>query len=100
VTAIDSESNNKLLAVAKTRFVDREKRIYWNRLRRSKRDLNINGSYVKELTNDFNNISINKLLSLNNNEISDEFKSVIIGLYTIHDENVLKLIRKEPSAAP
>ncbi len=93
VTAIDSESNNKLLAVAKTRFVDREKRIYWNRLRRSKRDLNINGSYVKELTNDFNNISINKELSLNNNEISDEFKSVIIGLYTRHDENVLKLIR-------
>jgi len=93
VAAIDSKSNNKLLAVAKTRFVDREKRIYWNRLRRSKRDLNINGSSVKELTNDFNNISINKELSLNNNEISDEFKSVIIGLYTRHDENVLKLIR-------
>ncbi|CAG2108252.1 unnamed protein product [Medioppia subpectinata] len=68
VTAIDAKTNNKILNVAKKCFTSRVERIYWNQLRRSQKD---RPKVCKE-----------------------QCMSLVIGLWSRHNENVLNTIRQ------
>lgn len=76
VTAIDRKSNNKLIAMAKKLFVSRERKQFWNRLRRSQKK-EMNQSVDCEVCP----------------YIRSDCRSVVIGLWTRQDENVLKTIK-------
>ena len=76
VTAIDRKASTQLIAAAKKMFVDRKNKLFWNRLRRSpKKDSNQNTD-CEDFTHNGPNC-----------------RSVVIGLWTRHDENVLKTIK-------